>query len=136
MERKDYLLREIERMGTIMNAIRQKIFGGNGNLSITLEQQIETEKSMLLNEMNFDIDKLLALNIEELHEYMSCFEGFNVENIEILADCFSQAGFNCDSDNSRIYLEKALHLYELCNLKSKTYSLERETHIKAIQNVL
>jgi hypothetical protein len=136
MERKDYLLREIEKIGAIMNAIRQKIFGGNGNLAITLENQIENEKRMLFNEMNFDIDKLLALNIEETNEYISCFEGFNIENIELLAECFSQIGFNDESDNSRKYLEKALQLYELCNLKSKTYSFEREANIRAIRNVL
>jgi hypothetical protein len=136
MEQKDYFLREIEKLGAIINAIRQKIFGGKGHLAITLEKQIENEKGMLLNEINFDIDKLLALNIEELNEYISCFKGFNIENIELLAECFSQIGFNDENDDSRKYLEKALQLYELCNLKSKTYSFEREANIRAIRNVL
>jgi len=105
-------------------------------LAITLENQIENSKEMLLNEMNFDLDKFLTLNTEELNEYISGFEGFNVENIELLADCLSQIGFDGNCDNSKIYLEKSLQLYELCNLKSKSYSFEREANINAIKSVL
>jgi len=136
MVQRDFILREIEKLGTIISAFRQKIFGGNGNLAITLEKQIENSKGMLLNEMNFDLDKFLALNAEALNEYISCFGGFNVENIELLADCFSEIGFNEKCNSSGMYLEKALQLYELCNLKSKSYSFEREANIKAIKNVL
>ena len=136
MVQRDYILREIEKMGAIINAFRQKIFGGSENLAITLEKQIENSKEMLLNEMNFDLDKFLTLNTEGSNEYISGFEGFSVENIELLADCLSQIGFDDNCDSSKIYLEKSLQLYELCNLKSKTYSFEREANISAIKNIL
>jgi hypothetical protein len=136
MVQRDYILREIEKIGTIINAFRQKIFGGSGNLAITLENQIENSKEMLINEMNFDFDKFLALNTEALNEYISGFEGFNVENIELLADCLSQRGFDDNCDNSKMYLEKSLQLFELYNLKSKSYSFEREENIRKIKNVL
>ena len=136
MEQRDFILREIEKMGVIMSAIFQKILGGKNNLAITLEKQIEDMKGMLLNEMNFDLDKVLALNLEDSNEYICGFEGFNVENIELLAKCISEIGFNDKFDSSKSYLEKALQLYDLCNLKSKTYSLERETNIKWITNLL
>lgn len=136
MEQKDYLLREIEKIGLIINAIRQKLFGGKGNLALTVENQFETLKEMLLTETNFDFDKLLSLNAEESEEYICSFKGFSAENIEHLAECISDI---CLSDNyrgSKMYLEKALQLYELCNSKSKTYSLERETIINSIKSVL
>jgi site-specific DNA-adenine methylase len=135
MEQRDYILREIERFGVIINALRQKIFGGNGNLAITLEQQIENTKGMLLNEINFDLDKFLDLNIDDLDEYISGF-GFSVENIEILAEYLSQIGFSDNCESSKKYLYKALQLYELCTSKSKTYSLDREINIKTIRNFL
>lgn len=119
-----------------MNAIRQKIFGGSDNLSISLEKQVESTKNMLLNEVNFDLEKFLALNAEYSNEYISSFEGFNVENMELLADIISEIGFHDQYDHSKKYLEKALQLYELCNSKSKTYSFERETKIKTIKNAL
>jgi hypothetical protein len=136
MIQRDYILREIEKIGTIISAFQQKIFGGKGNLAITLEEQIENSKGMLLNEMNFNLDNFLVLNAEGLDEYISGFDGFSVENIELLADCLSQIGFNNNCDCSKKYLKKALQLYELCNLKGKTYSFAREKNIKDIKNVL
>jgi hypothetical protein len=136
MEQRDYLLREIEKIGAIMSAIRQKIFGGKGNLAITLEQQVKETKGMLLNKMSFDLEKFLDLNVEETNEYIKTFKGFNVENIEILAEIISEIGFDNKCDNSQKYLEKALQLYELCGFKSKTFSIEREANINAIKNYL
>ena len=106
------------------------------NLSITLENQFEAAKNMLLNGTDFDLDKFLTLNIEDSNEYICSFEGFSIENIEFLAEYISQIGFSDEYSKSKKYLEKALQLYELCNLKSKTYSLEREKNIKTIKNSL
>ena len=136
MERKDYLLIEIEKIGIILGAILQKFFGGKGNSAVTIEHQIENAKGKLLDELNFDIDKFLDLQTEESNEYIFTFSGFSIENIDLLAKYFSEIGFTENFDNSKKYLEKALQLYNLCNLKSKTYSFEREANINAIKNAL
>ena len=136
MEQRDYILREIEKIGKILSAILQKIFGGKDNLAISLETQMDNAKGMLLNEINFDLDKFLELNIENSNEYISSLGGFDVENMELLADCLYKIGLNDTYSSSKKYLEKALQLYDLCNLKSKTYSFERETKTKAIKNIL
>jgi hypothetical protein len=39
MEQKDYLLREIEKLGIVIRAIQQKIFGGSRPPAITPERQ-------------------------------------------------------------------------------------------------
>ena len=136
MIQRDYLLREIEKFGEMLSVILQKICGGTGNSAITLEKQIEDTKGMLLNEMNFDLDKFLDLNIEVSNEYICSFEGFSVENIELLAESISEIGFDDKCDNSQKYLEKALQLYELCGVKSNTFSLEREANMNVIKNAL
>ena len=136
MTQRDLILVEIEKIGVIINAIRQKLFGGKENMSITLEAQIENAKGMLLSETNFDLDIFLDLDIEKSNDYICSFEGFSIENIELLAEYISQIGFNDKCECSKKYLEKALQLYEFCNLKSKTYSFEREANIKAIKNAL
>ena len=129
---RDFILREIEKIGTIINAVRQKIFGGKDNLSLTLENTKET----LLREANFDLDIFLNLNTEKSNEYICSFDGFSIENIELFAECLSNIGFDGKCENSKKYLEKALQLYDLCNLKSKTYSFERETNINTLKNAL
>ena len=132
MEQKDYLMREVEKIGLIMSAIGQKIFGGKGNTAITLEEQIKDAKDMLFNGADFDIDKFLNSTIQDSNKYISGFVGFNNENIELLANYLFQIGLSNKSDNSKKYLEKALQLFELCNLQDKTYSFERESNIKII----
>jgi hypothetical protein len=136
MEQKDYLMREVEKIGLVMNAIRQKLFGGKGNLAITLEMQIADAKDMLLNDANFDLDKFLNSSIEESNKYIAGFNGFNDANIDLLANYLFQIGLNNKSDDSKKYLEKALQLFEFCNLHDKTYSVEREANMKTIKNVL
>ena len=91
---------------------------------------------MLLTETGLDIDKFLSLNIEDSNEYICSFKGFDSENIELLAGCISQICLNENTIDSKKHLEMALQLYELCNLKSQTYSLERENKIMTIKNAL
>ena len=136
MEQKDYLMREVEKIGMIISAIGQKIFGGKGNTAITLEEQIKDAKDMLFNGADFDIDKFLNSTIQDSNKYISGFIGFNNDNIELLANYLFQIGLSNKSGNSKKYLEKALQLFELCNLQDKTYSLKREENIKTIKNAL
>jgi len=136
MIQRDFILREIEKLSAILTAFRQKIFGGKENLSIALESQVQNAKAILLNDANFDLDKFLDLNLEKSNEYISSFDGFNVENIELLAETIAQIGFDEKCSNPKKYLEKALQLYNLCCLKSKTYSIEREENMSVIENAL
>jgi len=133
MEQKDYLMREVEKIGMIISAIGQKIFGGKGNTAITLEEQIKDAKDMLFNGADFDMDKFLNSTIQDSNKYISGFIGFNNDNIELFANYLFQIGLSNKSDNSKKYLEKALQLFELCNLQDKTYSFERESNIKIIK---
>lgn len=118
MEQKDYMLREIEKIGLIINSIRQKLFGGGDNLSLTTQEQFQTLSERLYDEINFDLDKFLMSSKEDSINYLSAFNGFSVENIELLAEMVSEK-----------YPSKALQLLEYCNSLSKTYSFEREQMI-------
>ncbi|MCT4636503.1 MAG: hypothetical protein N4A72_02245 [Bacteroidales bacterium] len=136
MEHRDYIIREIEKIGSIISNARQKLFGGKDNLSVVINKQADDIKGELLNELNFDLDKFMNMNIEESNEYLNSFIGFNTENIELLAECLSLIGFNNESDNSERYLQKALALYEIINTKSKTFSFDREQKIIEIKKHL
>ena len=131
MERKDYLLREIEKIGVLMRALRQKLFGGEKeNFSVAPEWQIANLKEMLLSDTNLDLDKLLSLDQEKTQAYLSEVSGFNVANIELLAEMLAEIGFE---RHSAPFLEKALQLFEICNLLDRTWSPERESNIRRIK---
>ncbi len=136
MEQKDYILREIEKIGQIISAIRQKLLNENQNLAIGLEPQTVNVKGLFLNELNIDIEIFLRLNTEDSKRYLLDIGGFSVDNIEMLAGCISEVGFSNKTEKLNEYFEKALQLYELCNLESKTYSIEREQNIMKIKNAL
>lgn len=135
MEQKDFLLREIEKIGLIIRAIRQRLLGGTGNTAIHPERQMAEVKELLLQELQFDLDHFLPLDSEATNRYFDLFEGFNVDNIEQLADCLAQLSSGREIDEATHYREKAIQLYALCNAKSKTYSFEREAKIEKLKRV-
>lgn len=136
MEQRDYILREIEKIGLLLRAIRQKLFGGGQKPAIPAEKQAQYLQGQLLNETAFDLDLFLALGMDKSIEYIGTFKGFNADNLALLAECIAQIGLNHTTDHSEKYLEKALQLYECCKLKDRIYSFERELKIAAIKKVL
>ncbi|MPL94486.1 hypothetical protein SDC9_40640 [bioreactor metagenome] len=136
MEQKDYLLREIEKIGALLRAIRQRLFGGKKSGAIQPALVVDAAKEELMRETNFDLDKFLSPDTQFTNDYILSFAGFSTENIELLADFLSEIGINDNSSHSEMYLEKALQLYNLCNLKSKVYSFDRENKINSIRNAL
>lgn len=136
MQQEDYIKREIEKIGLIMSAIGSKIFGGKMNHAVTTEKQISDAKSMMLNNIDFDLDKFLSLNSIDATEFISRLNGFNIENIESLAKLLFQIGLNFDTDQSKTYLEKALLLYEICEITDRAYSMERQYDILRIKQAI
>lgn len=94
MEQNDYILREIEKIKQIISAIRQKLLKDNQNLAIGIETQKVNINELFLNELNIELEEFLRLNIEDSKKYLLDIKGFSVENIEMLADCISEIGFN------------------------------------------
>ena len=136
MEQRDYLLREIEKMGAVISAIRQKLFGGTDELAISAESQAVTLKEMLLDEAYLDLDELLAMDTAATDEYLTSHKGFNTENIELLAKTLTDVGLPGTAPESTALLEKALLLYEICNRRDRTFSFEREAIVSQIKEAL
>ncbi len=136
MEKRDYLLREIEKIGLLLRSILNRIIGREENLAITIETQFGETKDMLFNEIGFDFDKFIALDQSASKDYIHQFKGFNSVNLELLAEYLYAIGVNLKPDQKQVFLKKALELYELCNQTDKTFSFEREAKIKEIENDL
>ncbi len=136
MEQKDYLLKEIEKIGLLLRAILNKLKLNTDNGAITLENQFDQEKELLLNEIGFNIDEFALLNDSDIEQYLSKFEGIRGINLELLADVLREVGFKAENNMTNAYFEKSLKLYELCNFLDKTYSFEREGKIEELRNIL
>ena len=135
MEQKDYLLREIEKIGQILRAILRRLTGSPDNLAIAIDRQVEDTTEML-KDMNFDLNHFLALSPTETQEYINSYQGFNIENLELLAKAIMQLGLAQNGDKKKVYLRKALQLLKHCNRTDRTYSYNREFNINAINDEL
>ncbi len=133
MEQKDYLLKEIEKIRLLLRAILNSIIGRNENLALTLESQFEDTKDLVFDEIGFDIESFLTLSESASKDYFSQFKGFSTENLEVLAEILFTIGINTKSEKKKIYLEKTLELYKLCNSIDKTFSFERENKIEIVK---
>jgi len=136
MEKKDYLMREIEKLGMLLRAILNSMIGKSENLAINAEVHFEETKELLFTETGFDLDKFLMMDKPASQEYLSHFKGMNTGNLELLAEVTFQIGMSAKSEDKKIIFERALQLYELCNLADKTYSIERENQIRKIKKFL
>lgn len=112
MEQKDYLLREIEKIGDIIRAIRQKLFGGTDQSAISVNNQAEALKEMMLSEAFIDLDEILALDAEETDEYLAGQKGFNVENIELLARTLADIGMTSAPPESCTLSGEAINILD------------------------
>ena len=136
MEQKDYILREIEKIGAILRAIINRLMGSLDGSTIQIEKQFEETKDMLANEMDFDLNKYMEQNESESKDYLSNFKGINLENIELLADMLMQMGLKSKSIQKENFLKKSMQLYNYCKMMDKTYIHARESKINQIYKEL
>ncbi len=136
MEQKDYLMREIEKIGVLMRAILSKIFKFKDDSSVTSELQFKQTNELMNNEINFDFDRFLYLDKEASINYIKEFSGFSSENIGLLAEVLFQSGLNEQNDRKKLFFEKALMLYEYGSSLDRVFSLEREEKTMIIKSEL
>ncbi len=136
MEQKDYLLREIEKIGAVLRAILNRLTGSKGNFATTVESVFEKTNEELVHKINFDLTCFLALDESASLDYISRFEGMSSINLELLAEIIYQIAIQGSAGQKRIFLEKAIFLYEFCETTDKTFSFEREQRIKEIRKAL
>lgn len=136
MERRDYLLREIEKIGMVLQAILNRLTGKGGNFPITLESSFEATSELLLSDAEFDLNGFLAMDEPASEDYLARFKGMNTTNLEQLAEILFQLGKNEESDKKSVLLTKSIQLFELSESIDKTYSIERESKIREIKSFL
>jgi hypothetical protein len=136
MEQKDYLLREIEKIGLMLRMIISKLRLKGDNTAITLKTQFEEANELMLQEAGFDMEEFLKIDINEVEQYLSKFAGFRAANIELLADILKEMGVSAEPKLAKILFEKSLRLYQICNALDKTFSFERENKINEIKESL
>ena len=136
MEQKDYLLREIEKIGMVLRAILDKLFDNTGNPALTIESRFAQTSEQLLDDTGFDLTRYLTLEETASQQYLAQYRGMNATNIELLAEVLFHSGMLEQAERRRVFLTRALQLFQLCIRTDKTFSFEREEKINRIENML
>ena len=136
MEQKDYLKREIEKIGLVLRSVIGRLFNKADSLAIDIPSTLQQTKELLLNEINFQLDDFVTFDESDTHAYLTQHKGFSTSNVELLAELLFRFGESASSGQEIIYLKKALQLLELCNEMDNIYSIQRESRIAEIKDLL
>lgn len=134
MVQKDYILAEIEKIGTLMRMLVNRLKGQGDKIGREEYRVIQDTKEKLLNDLGMDVDMFCDFEQSEMVSYLNQKKGFNVYNIEMLANLFYHMAAQSQEAIKTKYLQTALKLYTICNFMDRTFSLEREHQISVVQS--
>jgi methionyl-tRNA synthetase len=132
MEQKDYILREIEKIGVVLRYLIGKMIPSKSVKKKDISEKINTE---LFENIGYKISSLLNISKSKFNETFNYNKGFNYENIELLAELFYNISEK-NTNSSKKILQKSLELYEYVNELGKTFSFDRKNKIAEIKNKL
>ena len=141
MEQRDYILREIEKLGMLLRAIVTRVFGENANNAVPEEKQFDEVTSALMENAGFDLKAFIRMDDALAIKYLEDRRDFNIPNLEDLALILEKLGATDPAvpqpkESRSGYLKKALLILEHCRDTDRTYSFERESRIGALKTVL
>lgn len=135
MERRDYLEKQIEELGRVLAKILGEFWGlkNNGQAG----RGIEHARQSLNEELDIDLDHLLACDKEKLSEIFSEKTTWNETNLDKLAELFFEIAVTYkeqgDFHRTRIICNRILDIYEYIKLVSNVYSLSRYQKTREIE---
>lgn len=135
MEQRDYILREIDKIGVVVRAILGKIRGKEIQFGEQNESVLH-HSSFLSEELKMDIESVVKAPIEQVKELLSLEKGFDSENIELLADMLSELSVVSPPEDEIILQKRALDLYAYSIEIDKTFSVERSQKVDDLSSKL
>jgi hypothetical protein len=133
MEQKDYILREIEKIGLMLRMLFDKIKHRDLREPESLELRKDEVLMQLTDATGFEVGRALNLEGDAFDTYLSSLHGFSIPNMELLADVMMRLGSGPGEESSQDYLKCALRLYEFCKNADRNYAMDREQKIRDIK---
>lgn len=104
------------------------------------EEALEVVNEVLADDLKIDSDYLSGLTPENVLEKLHKDKGFNVHQIEYIAEILAKKGevligLN-QIESGKYTIKKALILFDFVDQKEQTYSIERQTKIQKIKQLI
>ena len=136
MEQKDYILREIEKIGQMLRMLVEKIKRMKSTDTEVFAQQVNEQLDQVAEGMGFELKKSLTLGETELEAYLLNLAGYSVPNLELLADLLFEVGDGSEEPHRSDCLRSALRIYETARKLDRTFSITREEKIHETRSLL
>ncbi len=133
MERRDYLMRQIEQMSQVLAALIRRLLGLK---SVNIEEKTrQTTNELLMQELDTSLKEILRIPPEDIAEFIIQKKGLDKSNIELFAEVLVINAKACtDGLEKRKLFQRALELYQWIDTKSGIFSLERQKKIREIED--
>lgn len=123
MPQRDYIMREIEKIGAMLRMIIRRLFEMQDEKEVLDRfEEIATELAL---ESDVQFEELIKLEKDDFASWFSKNKGFNSTNIELLADLFAHLSRIVGDPQAILYKQKAIELYQYVDEKEKTFSMLR-----------
>lgn len=133
MYQKDYILREIERIGDMLRFFNRRIIEQKDELEeAVFNSQLDEE---LFDQLNIKMDDFLVLSKENLHDLLKENSGLNNENVELLGDLLIRLS-EITTEHKYKYMQQALALYKYIDAKSNTYNIGLVNKISGLEGIV
>jgi hypothetical protein len=139
MEKRDYLMDQIEQLGRVLGQILVQLLGLKSEGRVT--DGIEIASQTLKTELDFDIDELLSIPTGIFTSVLVQQKKFNNSHMEQLTEIFMLIAdelYVTEPQNEKtrnLYL-KSLEIYNYLINNDLTYSIDRQFKIERIKNML
>lgn len=139
MEKRDYLMDQIELLGQALAQIFSKLFGLSKQGKVP--EAIEMTSQSLKTELSLDLAEISSIPTGDFIIKLQKDKKLNHTNMELLANILllvadETCTDNPESEDGMNLYNKCLEIYTHLNERDLTYSFERESKIAGIQSIL
>lgn len=135
MEQRDYILREIEKIQIVLQALLNKVTGGNSDIP-PLNEDFEQANQHFINDTRVDLNMLLKSNSNQFDNIFKQENGYNEANIEMFADILAEMAKKAEENLKDQLNQKALETYEYVDDLSNSFSFQRRKKMDDLKKKL
>jgi len=134
MEQEDWLIREIEKMGAVLLALIGRLKADYSSLQF--DQELEMVDTYINEIFGMQVDSLIRLPDEQFVALSERVKSLNEANIGLLSDLLGEIARGLPAPDSEAAILKSIRILEMINLRSRTFSFERESKLEELRSRL
>ena len=135
MEQKDYLLREIEKIRIVLEAMLKKIKGGDSDIG-PLNENFDQVNKLFITDTRVNLNTLLESGNNQFDNIFKKENGYDETNIEQFADILTEMANKAEGNLKDQLNQKALETYEYVDSLSNSFSFGRKMKMDALKKEL